>query len=254
MSTLRMKGQRITSLEEFRKNFDFANARDYLYQGRLSAWFQEIGEPDIAKELDELKKTDYSDKTLMDNFIGIFSLPVRPASAAAPQPQKTKSYSAKITEIRKKLEGKNEPGAFAVPRNRQLTLELLELLHDYFRQWSASLRREPGKKVSGNRNELKLTDMEEYIPFARCISLLDRLTRKRGGKCLEELFRLPSSMDWTTVSRPEQIEKTKIIAAYSVCFFELEYRLHLPNALPENALPQTEKTEEVISKVFNFGT
>ena len=54
MTTLRMKGVRCASLEDFRNNFDFSNARDYLRQGRLSQWVRELGESDLADELDEL--------------------------------------------------------------------------------------------------------------------------------------------------------------------------------------------------------
>jgi len=74
MSDLRVKGVRIQNLEEFRRNFDFTNARDYLYQGRLSVWMREIGENDLADELDELKSYDSSDQTLLDNFKRIFGL------------------------------------------------------------------------------------------------------------------------------------------------------------------------------------
>ena len=74
MPTLRLKGVRVTSLEEFRQNFDFTNAKDYLRQGRLSRWVRDLGENDLADELDELKDGEYSDQTLLDNFVGIFEL------------------------------------------------------------------------------------------------------------------------------------------------------------------------------------
>lgn len=69
-----MKGVRCASLEEFRENFDFTNAKDYLRQGRLSRWVRDLGENELADELDELKDGEYSDQTLLDNFIGIFGL------------------------------------------------------------------------------------------------------------------------------------------------------------------------------------
>ena len=69
-----MKGVRCASLEDFRKNFDFTNAKDYLRQGRLSRWVRDLGENELADELDELKDGEYSDQTLLDNFAGIFGL------------------------------------------------------------------------------------------------------------------------------------------------------------------------------------
>lgn len=91
MSVLRMKGVRVASLAEFRKNFDFTNAKDYLRQGRLSRWVRELGESELADELDELKDADYSDQTLLDNFVGIFELPqknaVLPETAAPSEKQ-----------------------------------------------------------------------------------------------------------------------------------------------------------------------
>ncbi|MBQ9502301.1 MAG: hypothetical protein IJU70_09120 [Lentisphaeria bacterium] len=74
MPFLRMKGVRCASLEEFRNKFDFTNAKDYLRQGRLSRWVRDLGENDLADELDELKDGEYSDQTLLDNFVGIFGL------------------------------------------------------------------------------------------------------------------------------------------------------------------------------------
>jgi len=74
-----MKGVRVSSLAEFRENFDFTNAKDYLRQGRLSRWVRELGESELADELDELKDADYSDQTLLDNFVGIFELPQKNA-------------------------------------------------------------------------------------------------------------------------------------------------------------------------------
>ena len=83
MATLRMKGVRCASLEDFRKNFDFTNAKDYLRQGRLSPWVRDLGENDLADELEELKEGEYSDQTLLDNFIGIFGLKIE--NAGLPQ-------------------------------------------------------------------------------------------------------------------------------------------------------------------------
>ena len=85
MTTLRMKGVRCASLEDFRKNFDFTNAKDYLRQGRLSRWVRDLGENDLADELDELKDGEYSDQTLLDNFVGIFGL--EGEKACLPEPE-----------------------------------------------------------------------------------------------------------------------------------------------------------------------
>ena len=80
-----MKGVRVTSMAELRKNFDFTNAKDYLRQGRLSRWVRELGENDLADELDGLKDGEYSDQTLLDNFIGIFEL--KGEKARLPEPE-----------------------------------------------------------------------------------------------------------------------------------------------------------------------
>ena len=74
MTTLRMKGVRCASLEEFRENFDFTNARDYLREGRLSQWGRDLGKSELADKLDKIKDDELSDQTLLDNFIGIFGL------------------------------------------------------------------------------------------------------------------------------------------------------------------------------------
>ena len=74
MSGLKMKGVWCDSLEDFRKNFDFTYAKDYLRQGRLSRWVRDLGENDLADGLDKLKNSELPDQTLLDNFIGIFGL------------------------------------------------------------------------------------------------------------------------------------------------------------------------------------
>lgn len=76
MTVLRLKGKKVSSLEEFRQNFDFTNAKDYLRQGRLSRWVRDLGQAELADELDELKDADYSDQTLLDNLVGIFKLEI----------------------------------------------------------------------------------------------------------------------------------------------------------------------------------
>ena len=86
MATLRMNGERCASLEDVRANFDFTNAKDYLVQGRLSQWVRDLGERELADELDELKVADYSDQTLLDNFIGIFGLPKEQAGLPEEDP------------------------------------------------------------------------------------------------------------------------------------------------------------------------
>jgi hypothetical protein len=233
MTTLRLKGVRTTSLEEFRENFDFTNAKDYLRQGRLSVWFREIGENAIADELDELKNTDYSDKTLMDNFIGIFSLPIEPAEPeivapaeldepdSAPQPD----YSQRVNDIREKLEDPDFSGTISVPREPQLIVELQNLLHEYFEEWSIALRKARGRATSSNKWELDLMTLAGYMPFIRCSNFLLRITAFQKGKNIWQLFNLPPRIEWTTVSRPEQVEKSKAIAAYYVCLVEIDYRL-----------------------------
>ena len=74
MAVLRMKGVKIKNLEQLREHFYFTSAKDYLLQGTLAAWMREQGENELAEELDDLKNTNYSDQTLMDNFCGIFEL------------------------------------------------------------------------------------------------------------------------------------------------------------------------------------
>ena len=51
MAVLRMKGVKINNLEELREHFDFTNAKDYLWQGTLSAWMREQGENELAEEI-----------------------------------------------------------------------------------------------------------------------------------------------------------------------------------------------------------
>ncbi|MBQ9502302.1 MAG: hypothetical protein IJU70_09125 [Lentisphaeria bacterium] len=234
MSTLRMKGVRVTSLAEFRDNFDFTNAKDYLRQGRLSRWVRDLGENGLADELDELKVADYSDKTLMDNFIGIFSLPVEspaPESCAPAQPDEPgcaakPEYSQKVNDIRTKLENPDFSGTISAPRGPQVIAGLLDLLHEYYEKWSAALRKAPGRAISSNKWELYPTNLAEYSPFIRCIELLNN--KLTGGDDFP-WSDLPQRITWTTVSYPEQREKTKAIAAYYVCFVEFEYRLaHRP--------------------------
>ena len=229
-----MKGVRVTSLEEFRENFDFTNAKDYLRQGRLSRWVRELGENDLADELDELKIADYSDKTLMDNFIGVFSLQIEPTAPEIIAPAEADGsdcnskpeYSQRLNDIREKLENPDFSGKISAPREPQLIAELQKLLHEYFEQWSAALRKAPGKPLSSNRMELRLTDLAETVPFTRGVALLDLLTMGPGkSKPIWQLFDLPPIIDWTTVSRPEQLEKTKAIAAYYTCLIEFDYRL-----------------------------
>ena len=90
MTVLRMKGVRVTSLAEFRKNFDFTNAKDYLREGRLSRWVRELGETELADALAKLNVADCGDEALRDSFIGIFGLDpevVRPPETAAPIPE-----------------------------------------------------------------------------------------------------------------------------------------------------------------------
>ena len=237
MPVLRMKGVKVASLDEFREHFDFDNAKDYLRQGRLSRWVRDLGENELADELDELNVADYGDKTLLDNFVGIFGLApesVRLAEKAAPAPEEDTpeedappGFSRQVTDIRKKLEDPDFSGRIAAPREPQLVKELLELLHEYFGQWSAALRKARGRALSGNRWELGLTNIAGYMPFMRCADLLNRLTstsEKKKDKNLRMLFDLPERMEWTSISRPEQLEKTKVIAAYGVCFVEFEYR------------------------------
>lgn len=74
MAVIRMKGIKIKNLDQLREHFDFINAKDYLFQGTLSAWMREQGETELAEELEELKELNYSDQTLMDNFSGIFGV------------------------------------------------------------------------------------------------------------------------------------------------------------------------------------
>ena len=232
MTTLRMKGVRCASLEDFRKNFDFTNAKDYLRQGRLSCWVRDLGENELADELEELKVADYSDKTLLDNFIGIFALPIEPPvpeSVAPSEPDEPDSnskpkYSQKVNDIREKLEDPDFSGTISVPRDPQLIQELLDLLHEYFDQWSAALRKARGHATSSTRWELDLTDLAGYMPFMRCTEFLWRRIPAFKGENIKQMFNLPRRISWTTVSHPEQLEKSKTIASYYVCFYvEFDY-------------------------------
>ena len=125
MTTLRMKGERCASLEEFRKNFDFTNARDYLREGRLSRWVRELGENDLADELDELKVADYCDQTLLDNFVGIFGLTEE--QACLPEPPGEPGVTVAQSVIMRNVEG-NSPAAIHRYMDNKMVLKFIREL------------------------------------------------------------------------------------------------------------------------------
>ena len=257
MTTLRMNGVRCASLEDFRKNFDFTNAKDYLRQGRLSCWVRDLGENELADELDELKVADYSDKTLLDNLIGIFTLPIEPPVSESvvpaepdepnePDSNSKPEYSQKVNDIREKLENPDFSGTISAPRDPLLIAELLNLLHEYFDQWSAALRKARGQATSSNRWELNLTTLAGYLPFMRCSELLGRrISAFQESEDIQHLFDLPRWISWTTVSHPEQLEKSKAIAAYYVSFVEFDYRL---NRRKSSGNPKAAPTKKAVAK------